>query len=65
MPRGGGRLRPLGFLLLMGGFGLRLDTEWQRLALALLACGAVMAAAGLEALRRRPETAFVSAPGRE
>jgi hypothetical protein len=49
----------------MGGFGLRLDTEWQRLALALLACGAVVAAAGLEALRRRPETAFVSAPGRE
>jgi hypothetical protein len=52
--------RPLGFLLLMLGFGLRLDSEWLGLANALLALGAVAGGAGLWALRREaPGGAFV------
>ena len=47
-----GGWRPLGFLLLMLGFGLRLDSEWQGLASALLGLGAVAGGAGLWALRR-------------
>jgi hypothetical protein len=39
--------RPLGFLLLMLGFGLRLDTAWQGLAWVLLVAGAVVAGRGL------------------
>lgn len=39
--------RPLGFLLLMLGFGLRLDTSWQILAWLLLAVGAAVSALGL------------------
>jgi hypothetical protein len=46
--------RPLGFLLLMLGFGLRLDSEWLGLANTLLACGAVVGGVGLWALRREP-----------
>jgi hypothetical protein len=38
-------LRPLGFFLLMIGFGLRLDTVWQGLAWLLLVAGAACAAA--------------------
>jgi hypothetical protein len=34
----------VGFLLLMVGFGLRLDTSWQILAWLVLASGAVLAA---------------------
>jgi len=47
-----GAWRPLGFLLLMLGFGLRLDSEWQGVASALLGLGAVAGGAGLWALRR-------------
>ena len=61
-----GAWRPLGFLLLMLGFGLRLDTEWQGVASALLGFGAVAGGAGLWALRREVAGgAFVPpAPGR-
>ena len=44
--------RPLGFLILMLGFGLRLDSEWQGVAGVLLAAGAAAGGAGLWALRR-------------
>jgi hypothetical protein len=55
-----GLWRPLGFLLLMLGFGLRLDSDWQGLATGLLVCGAVAAGAGLWTLRREAEDgAFV------
>jgi len=50
--RGGARLRPLGFFVLMCGFGLRLDSSWQRLAAAVLVAGGALAAAGLVALGR-------------
>jgi hypothetical protein len=43
-------LVPVGFLLLMFGFGLRLDTSWQGVGWALLAAGATAVGAGL--LRR-------------
>ena len=57
--------RPLGFLLLMLGFGLRLDSDWQGLATGLLTCGAVAAGAGLWALRRDADDgAFVPPAGR-
>jgi len=46
---------PLAFLVLMLGFGLRLDSTWQGLARVVLAAGAVAAAV---ALRR----AFVPPP---
>jgi hypothetical protein len=39
-------LRPLAFLLLMVGFGLRLDSSWQWTANATLVAGAVLAVAG-------------------
>jgi hypothetical protein len=42
-----GLARPLGFLLLMLGFGLRLDTSWQGLAWVLILAGAAVAARGL------------------
>jgi len=56
------RLRPLGFLLLMLGLGLRLDTPWQTLAALLIVGGTVTAGAGLWRLARRVgmRTAFVS-----
>jgi len=59
---GGATLRPLGFLVLMLGFGLRLDSSWQGLAWALLAVGGTLTAAGLAALAREPPdvAAFVS-----
>jgi hypothetical protein len=53
--------RPFGFVLLMLGFGLRLDTGWQALAWLFLVTGAACAAAGWWP-GTRPE-AFVSAPG--
>jgi hypothetical protein len=53
--------RPLGFLLLMIGFGLRLDTEWQGVAAAFTALGAGAGILGLIALVRRPvPRAFVA-----
>jgi hypothetical protein len=55
-------MRPVGFLLLMLGFGLRLDTTWQTAAGALLACGAAVALVGLA---RRGPHAFVQSGGRE
>ena len=39
-----GLLRVVGFLLLMIGFGLRLDTAWQGLAGLVLVVGALVAA---------------------
>jgi hypothetical protein len=60
-----GGWRPLGFVLLMLGFGLRLDSDWQGLAWLLLVAGAVAGGAGLLGLRRPPdrEHAFVPPAG--
>jgi len=55
-------MRAVGFLLLMLGFGFRLDTTWQGTAGALLACGAVVTILGL--VREGPR-AFVRSDGRE
>jgi hypothetical protein len=55
--------RPLGFLLLMLGFGLRLDTPWQGLAWLLLAGGAAVAGRGLISAVGRDGSA-ASVPGR-
>jgi hypothetical protein len=44
---GPGVLRPVGFLLLMLGFGLRLDSAWQTLAVLLLVAGAGLGGLGL------------------
>ncbi len=59
-----GAWRPLGFLVLMLGFGLRLDSEWQGLATALLVCGAVAASAGLWALGREAASGAFVPPAR-
>jgi hypothetical protein len=57
-------LGPVGFLLAMLGFGLRLDTAWQGTAWLLLAAGAV--AVGLALVRHVGEPrAFVSTEGGE
>lgn len=53
--------RPLGFFLLMIGFGLRLDTAWQGLGAVLVALGAASGGAGLWMLSRR-RTASASVP---
>ena len=42
-----GGWRPLGFVLLMLGFGFRLDTTWQGLAWVLIVAGAAAGLAGL------------------
>ena len=55
-------MRAAGFLLLMLGFGLRLDTAWQAAADVLLACGAAVSILGL--VREGPR-AFVRSEGRE
>jgi hypothetical protein len=47
MTADGGLLRPLGFFLMMAGFGLRLDTPWQGTAWFLLAGGGACIALGL------------------
>ena len=44
--------RPVGFVLLMVGFGVRLDTGWDLLGWALLVPGAVIGGIGLWALCR-------------
>lgn len=60
-----GRLRPAGFLVLMLGLGLRLDTGWQGLASLLIATGAAAAALGLWQLaRRHARGAFVPQGGK-
>ena len=59
MRRSDGGLGPLGFLILMLGLGLRLDSSWQGLAGVLIAIGVALGGVGL--LRRR---AFVP-PGVE
>jgi hypothetical protein len=61
-----GGLRPLGFVLLMFGFGLRLDTDWQALAWVLLVAGALAGAAGLWGFTRDADrsSAFVPPPGK-
>ena len=43
---------PVGFLLLMLGFGLRLDTSWQGLAWGSLLAGAATAGIGILHARR-------------
>ena len=59
-----GAWRPLGFLVLMLGFGLRLDSEWQGLAIALLVCGAVAGGAGLWVLGREATSGAFVPPAR-
>jgi hypothetical protein len=63
----GGVWRPVGFLLLMLGFGLRLDTPWQALGGLLIFAGGLMAGAGLWLLVRRRSMgdAFARATGGE
>ena len=39
--------RPIGFVLLMLGFGVRLDSQWQAVGWLLLLAGAGAAAVGL------------------
>ena len=56
--------RPLGFLLLMLGFGLRLDTPWQTIAWLLLAVGAGIAAAGLVGRRGASDASSAFVPPR-
>jgi len=61
-----GGLRPLGFVLLMLGFGLRLDTEWQGLAWILLVAGGAVGGIGLWGLARGADrfSAFVPPSGK-
>jgi hypothetical protein len=54
---------PIGFVVLMVGFGLDLDSDWQRLGGALLIAGAAAVAIGLRP-RNRARAAFVPPPGR-
>ena len=59
--------RVVGFLLLVLGFGFRLDTGWQMLAWSLLLAGGAVTARGLWLLWRRdvrPEDAFVHQAGK-
>jgi hypothetical protein len=59
-------LRPLGFFVLMVGFGLRLDTAWQGLAALLILAGGAAAGLGLwQGSAAARGDAFVSGPGRE
>ena len=46
----GGKSRPLGFLLLVLGLGVRMDSSWDVLSSLLIAAGATTAAIGLWAL---------------
>ena len=59
--------RVIGFLLLVLGFGFRLDTDWQRLASLLLLTGVAVTGRGLWLLWRRdarPDDAFVRQAGK-
>jgi hypothetical protein len=57
--------RPLGFLLVMLGFGFRLDSDWQALAWMLFLAGGAAALLGLRAAGQTadPAGAFVRPPG--
>ena len=57
--------RPLGFLLLMLGFGVRLDSDWQALAWMLFVAGGAATMLGLRAAAEPadPAAAFVRPPG--
>jgi hypothetical protein len=56
--------RPVGFLLLMIGLGLRLDTSWQTFAAVLIVAGAAAASRGFRRPARREEPrAFVAPTG--
>ena len=48
----GGKSRPLGFLLLVLGLGVRMDSGWDVVAWLLIGAGAATAASGLWALVR-------------
>jgi len=48
----GGKSRPLGFLLLVLGLGVRMDSSWDLLAWLLIGAGAATVAIGLWALAR-------------
>ena len=56
--------RPIGFLLLMLGFGLRLDSDWQAVAWLLLAAGGIGVLRGLAAAEAPGDSgaAFVRPP---
>jgi hypothetical protein len=59
--------RVVGFLLLVLGFGFRLDTDWQALASLLLLAGAAVTGLGFWLLWRRdarPADAFVREAGK-
>jgi hypothetical protein len=59
--------RVVGFLLLVLGFGFRLDTAWQGLAWLLLLGGAAVTGRGLWLLWQRdarPDDAFVRQAGK-
>jgi hypothetical protein len=64
-PAPDGIWRPVGFLLLMLGFGLRLDSPWQVLGGVLILAGAVTAGAGLWPLvrGRKERSAFARSAG--
>jgi hypothetical protein len=56
--------RPVGFLVLMIGLGLRLDTGWQTLAAGLIVGGAVAASRGFRrAASDEASRAFVAPTG--
>jgi hypothetical protein len=59
-----GTWRPLGFLLLMVGFGLRLDTGWQGAAWVFLLGGAASVALGFRDLARGGAEAGAFVPPR-
>ncbi len=54
--------RPLGFLLLVLGLGLRLDTPFQGIAWSFIAAGGVSGGAGLWLLARRRTSAGAFVP---
>jgi len=55
---------PIGFVVLMVGFGLDLDSDWQLLGGVLLVAGAAAMAIGLRRGGDRAHAAFVPPSGR-
>ena len=51
-PAPGGKARPLGFLLLVLGLGVKMDSSWDLLAWVLICVGSAAAAVGLWGLLR-------------